>query len=413
MSFPWFIARRYLTARRRQAFISLISAVSIVGVGVGVMALIIALALMTGVQTELRDRIVGSTAHVYVYNRVNPFQNTDAEMQKWRKPGVTGVAPAIIGFGLLSHGSADPKFVTLKGIDPVREPEVTDVAKSMVAGSLGALTPATPDSTDQVTLDGIVLGEELARSVDAKVGDVVDVLSPEVTATVYGFSPRLRPFKVVGTFKFGFYEIDSTWAMVALPVAQNFLHRDGADMIQLRLNSMDDAPAMREQLAGELSPDFDVQDWAMLNQALYSALALEKIAISTTIGLIVMVAALNIVASLVLLVMEKSRDIAILRTMGASARVIRRIFMLQGLAIGLLGTISGAILGLVVCYVADRYQLIRLPEDVYQISHLPFRVHALDVVIVVLAATGICFLATLYPSRQAGRIDPAEALRNQ
>jgi lipoprotein-releasing system permease protein len=295
----------------------------------------------------------------------------------------------------------------------VREREVTDIASAIVSGSLGALTPARPDTPDEVTLDGIVLGAELAKSLDAKVNDIVDVLTPEMTATPYGLAPRTRPFRVVGTFKFGFYEIDSTWAMMSLPVAMSFLNRDGADMIQLRLAQMDAAPAMRDELARALSPDFDVQDWAMINQALYSALALEKIAISTTIGLIVMVAALNIVASLVLLVMEKSRDIAILRTMGASARVIRRIFMLQGLAIGLIGTLSGTALGLIVCYVADRYQLVHLPEDVCQISHLPFRVHPLDVVIVVLAATGICFLATIFPSRQAGRIDPAEALRNQ
>jgi lipoprotein-releasing system permease protein len=378
------------------------------------MALIIALALMTGVQTELRDRIVGSTAHVYVYNRIQPFENTDTEMQKWRRPGVTGVAPAIIGFGLMTHGGGDPKYVTLKGIDPAREPQVTDVTRSIIAGSLEALTPAKPDTPDEVTLDGIVLGEELAKSLDAKVGDVVDVLTLQPTTTVFAQLPgRLRVFRVVGLFKFGFYEIDSTWAMISLPSAMSFFNRDGADMIQLRLSRIDAAPAMRDQLSRELSPDFTVQDWAMLNQALYSALSLEKFAISMTIGLIVMVAALNIVASLVLLVMEKSRDIAILRTMGAPARVIRRIFMLQGLAIGLVGTGSGTILGLIVCYLADRYQLVHLPEDVYQISHLPFRVHALDVAIVVLAATGICFLATLYPSRQAGRIDPAEALRNQ
>jgi lipoprotein-releasing system permease protein len=183
--------------------------------------------------------------------------------------------------------------------------------------------------------------------------------------------------------------------------------------MQLRLARIDDAPAMRDRLTAELGPDFKVQDWSLLNQALYSALFLEKLAISLTIGLIVMVAALNIVASLVLLVMEKSRDIAILRTMGAPARVIRRIFVYQGLAIGALGTGGGAILGLAVSYIADRYQLIKLPADVYQITHLSFRVHALDVIVVVVAAMGVCLLATLYPSRQAGRIDPAEALRNQ
>lgn len=414
MSFPWYVARRYLTARRRQAFISLISAVSILGVSVGVMALIIALALMTGVQTELRDRIVGSSAHVYVYNRLRgSFEDTDAEMQKWRRPGVTGVAPAIIDYGLAQYRGSDDKFVTLKGIDPAREPEVTDIGRAMVTGKLTDLYPPRPDTEEEVSLDRIVLGDELARAMGVHVGDVIDIISPEPTSTFIGLTVSRRPFQVVGTFKFGFYEIDNTWALMSLPAAMSFLKRDGADMIQLRLADVDQAPAFRDRLSAELGPEFRVQDWAMLNQPLYSALWLEKVAISTTIGLIVMVAALNIVASLVLLVMEKNRDIAILRTMGAPARVIRRIFMYQGLAIGLVGTGTGTILGLLVSYLADRYQLVRLPEDVYQISHLPFRVHALDVAIVVVAATGICFLATLYPSRQAGRIDPAEALRNQ
>jgi lipoprotein-releasing system permease protein len=184
-------------------------------------------------------------------------------------------------------------------------------------------------------------------------------------------------------------------------------------MMQLRLDDVDEAPAINEQLQQTLGPAYQVTDWTQLNASLYSALLLEKVAISLAIGLIVMVAALNIVASLVLLVMEKTRDIAILRTMGAHARTIRRIFIYQGMAIGLIGTGSGAVLGVAASYVLDRFRVIKLPSDVYQISYLPFRVEALDVLIVVVAAIGICLVATLYPSRQAGRIDPAEALRNQ
>jgi lipoprotein-releasing system permease protein len=195
--------------------------------------------------------------------------------------------------------------------------------------------------------------------------------------------------------------------------AADLLNREGPDMMQLRLANMDDAIPVREALQTELGSGFLVQDWTQLNQPLYSALWLEKVAISLTIGLIVMVAALNIVASLVLLVMEKSRDIAILRTMGASAGVIRRIFIYQGLTIGLVGTVGGTVLGLLACAILNRYELIRLPSDVYQITHLPFLVEATDVAIVVVSAIGVCLLATLYPSRQAGRIDPAEALRNQ
>lgn len=403
-SFAWFVARRYLTARRRQAFISLISAVSILGVGVGVMALVIALALMTGVQTELRDRIVGSTAHVYAYGR---FDDVERDRARLRLEGVSGVSPAIIDQGFMTFGGQS-LGVTLKGIDPRHEREVTDLDKAMVAGSADALLNRPPDARD-----AMLLGADLAVLLGVQVGDVVDVLSRETTSTLVGIFPRKRFFEVVGIFRFGFYEVDHTQAFISLASAQDFLNRTGPDLMQVRLANLDDAPRIRGAIEDLLGPGAKVVDWTQLNQPLYAALWLEKVAISLTIGLIVMVAALNIVASLVLLVMEKTRDIAILRTLGARALVIRRIFILQGLAIGLIGTAVGTAAGLVVCYFADRYRWISLPADVYQISYLPFHVELWDVVIVVVSAVAVCLVATLYPSRQAGRIDPAEALRNQ
>ena len=405
MSLPWFIARRYLTARRKQAFISLISAVSIVGVGVGVMALVIALGLMTGVQTELRDRIVGATAHVYVSEVGSAL---DVDPARWSRPGVLGSAPTIIGFGLLNVPPSVSQGVTLKGIDPRREPTVTDVGSSMVSGSLDALVERAPGERD-----GVVLGEALARTLRVGVGDIVTAVTPEFSTTLGGLRPRFRALEVVGIFNLNFHEVDSTHALVSLPTAAYLMNRAGPDMMQLRLSDIDDAIAVRQRLQDDLGNGFLVQDWTQLNQPLYSALWLEKVAISLTIGLIVMVAALNIVASLVLLVMEKSRDIAILRTMGASAGVIRRIFIYQGLTIGLIGTGTGTALGLAACAVLNRYELIKLPSDVYQISHLPFLVNPFDISIVVISAVAVCLLATLYPSRQAARIDPAEALRNQ
>jgi lipoprotein-releasing system permease protein len=303
---------------------------------------------------------------------------------------------------------AVPQGIALKGIDPEREPDVTDIGPAMVSGSLGALANRPAESRD-----GVVLGADLARALGVTVGDVVTVVTPEFATTMGGLMPRFRPLEVVGTFSLRFYEVDSSHALVAMQTAADLLNRAGPDMMQLRLADMGEAPRIRTALQEELGVSFDVQDWTELNQPLYAALSLEKIAISLTIGLIVMVAALNIVASLVLLVMEKSRDIAILRTMGASARVIRRIFIYQGLTIGLVGTGAGAILGLIACALLNRYEVIRLPSDVYQITHLPFRVEPFDVMVVVLSAVAICLVATLYPSRQASRIDPAEALRNQ
>jgi lipoprotein-releasing system permease protein len=381
----------------------------VLGVGVGVMAVIVALALMTGVQGELRDRILGSEAHVYVYRVGGAFDDLDREMQRLRGfDGVVGAAPAIRGEALLSvPGGVAP--VLLKGIDPAREAEITDIGDAVKAGSLAALLNRPEES-----LDGIVLGAGLAQKLGGlKIGDPVTVLSTAGTLTAAGMMPKRRPFTVVALVQFGFESTDANQAFVSLASAAAMLGREGPDIIQLKLADRDRSAAIRDQMQDALGPSYFVQDWTELNRSLYSALWLEKVAISFTIGLIIMVAALNIIASLVLMVMEKNRDIAILRTMGAPARAIRRIFMMQGLAIGLVGTTAGTILGIVVARIADHYQIIKLPSDVYQITYLPFRLQPLDVVIVFLSATLICFVATIYPARQASRIDPAEALRNQ
>jgi lipoprotein-releasing system permease protein len=406
MGFSWFVARRYLTARRRQALISLISGVSIAGVTIGVMALIIALALMTGVQVELQDRLVGASAHVYVNKYGNGFVDLAAERQKLMVPGVTGVSPVVSDPVLIEGATAQGGL--LKGIDPEAEQSVTSIGDAIAEGSLTALIDRPADAPD-----GVVLGNLLAQAIGVGVGDHVWILTAETTSTPMGHAPRRRQLEVVGLAQFGVYQVDSAYAFVALEVGEQMLNRVAPDMMQLRLADMRQASAMRVQLQDTLGPDYFVRDWTQINGDLYSALWLEKVAISLTIGLIVMVAALNIVASLVLLVMEKTRDIAILRTMGAPAALIRRIFILQGLAIGLLGTTTGTLLGLIVCFVFDRWQLIRLPSDVYQLTYLPFKVEPLDVAIVVVGAVTICFLATIYPSRQAGRVDPAEALRNE
>jgi lipoprotein-releasing system permease protein len=389
MSFSWFVARRYLTARRRQAFISVISLVSVVGVGVGVMAVIIALALMTGVQHELRDRIIGSAAHVYVY-KPGGFSDLDRELARVMTPGVTGAAPAVLGLGLLQSAQSEGAAAQIKGIDPAREEQVTGLRAAFEAGSLEALTNR-PD----LQQDGIVLGTDLAASLGVRIGDLVTLMTPRGVVTPGRIVPATRVLEVVGIVRFGFYQTDVSAAFVTMPVAERALGHDGPDLIQLRLADLDDAPRIRRELETALGPGYQLQDWTELNAPLYSALWLEKVAISLTIGLIVMVAALNIVASLVLLVMEKSRDIAILRTMGATVATIRRIFVLQGLAIGVVGTGAGTALGLAVSYLADHYKVIQLPSDVYQITYIPFRVELWDVAVVVVAAHGVCMAATV------------------
>ena len=360
LPFELHVALRYLLAKRKQAFISVISFISTLGVTVGVMALVIALALMTGLQQELRDRIVGSNPHIYVWNT--------------------------------------------KGIDPGLEPEVTNLKGAITSGSLDALI------SREGAPDGILLGKDLAAKLGVTQGDDVS-LTMGATLTPAGLLPRTRRLKVVGLFSLGLYEIDSSYGFLSLDVAKRLLGKDKVDLIQLRVDDIFAAPRIASSITETLGSQYVTQDWADMNKSLFSALGLEKMAISLTIGLIVMVAALNIVASLILLVMEKHRDIGILKTMGASARSVTAIFMMQGLIIGVVGTTVGASAGYALSALLTRYKLIRVPADVYQMSYVPFRVLPTDLLFVIVGAVLICFFATIYPSRQAAKLDPVQALR--
>ena len=406
MPYELFVALRYLFARRKQAFISVISLVSMLGVTVGVMALVIALALMTGLQQGVRDRMLGSSAHVYVF-KAGGLPDYHAEVARLRQvPDVLGAAPALMGKALVSHGDQQA-FITIKGIDPALEPDVTEIASAITGGRFEDLAGGGEDD-----LPGILLGHELAGQLGAFVGDTVSVLTPNGTLSPMGVMPRQRRLKVVGIFQLGLFEFDQAFGYVTIETAGRLAGKIEPDHIELKVRDIYEAPAIADAIT-RLPDGYLSQDWSDINRSLFSALWLEKVAISIAIGLIVMVAALNIIASLILLVMEKSRDIAILKTMGSSAASIRKIFMLQGLVIGLVGTLVGAAVGVAVATVFDRYRLIRIPADVYQLSHLPFTVVPRDVAIVVAAALVICFVATIYPSRQASRLDPAQALRYQ
>ena len=405
MRFELFIALRYLLARRKQAFISLISLISTLGVTVGVMALVIALALMTGLQGELRDRILGSMAHVYVW-KTGGIVDYQAEIEKLRGiEGVVGAGPAILGKALIVSDRAEA-FISLKGVDPALERSVTDIGKAIQKGSVAALTAQSENE-----LPGILIGRDLAQQLGADVGDEISLLTPQGTLTPMGMLPRQRRTKVVGIYSLGLYEFDSQYGFVSLEFAERLMGKAAPDLIELRVADIFMAPDIAARIPDVVGAEYVAQDWQDMNQNLFSALWLEKMAISITIGLIVMVAALNIIASLILLVMEKSRDIAILKTMGTSSRSVMAIFMMQGLVIGVVGTTIGASAGLLLCWVLDRYRLIHIPMDVYQVSYVPFVVLPLDFAVVIVSAVLICFLATLYPSRQASRLDPIQALR--
>ncbi len=399
------IALRYLLAKRRQVFISVISLVSTIGVTVGVMALVIALALMTGLQNELRDRILGSSAHVYVWK---PSGLTDyrAEVATVRAiPGVLGAAPAVVGKALVTSERGEG-FITVKGIDPQLEPEVTDIARSMTAGTVGDLHAATDEG-----FATILIGKDLSGTLSAFPGDVITLVTPQGSLSPMGLMPRQRRMQVAGTFKLGLFEFDQAYGFVDLETAYLLTGEDQPDHLELRVADIYNAPAVADAIQEALGSEYLTQDWSDLNRSLYSALWLEKIAMGIGIGLIVMVAALNIVASLVLLVMEKTRDIAILKTMGASARSVMIIFLLQGMIIGVVGTAAGATAGAAIAWALDHYRVISIPSDVYQVTYLPFTLLPWDAFIVVLGAIIVCFVATLYPSRQAAKLDPAQALR--
>jgi lipoprotein-releasing system permease protein len=405
VSFELFIALRYLLARRQQSSISRVSLFSTIGVAVGVVALVVALALMTGLQGELRNRILGSQAHIYVW-KTGSLVDYESEVAQLRAvPGVAGAGPAILGKAIVSSDRTSA-FITLKGVDPVLEGQVTDVERTLTQGSLEALTDHGEDDRP-----GILLGHDLAQQLGASVGDEITLITPGGSLSPMGLMPRNRRVKVVGVFQLGLYEYDSAFGFVTLDFARRLFSKEAPDLIQLRVDDIWAAAGIARSLPERLGPEYVAEDWSELNRSLFSALWLEKMAISITIGLIVMVGALNIISSLILLVRQKSRDIAILKTMGTSSVRVMTIFMMQGLVIGVVGTTVGGLCGLGLCWVLDSYELIQIPMDVYQVSHVPFIVQPLDFLVVVVATIAICFLATIYPSRQASRLDPVQALR--
>lgn len=407
MPFELWIALRYLTARRKQAFISLISGVSVLGVMVGVMALMVALGLMTGLQAEIRTKILGATAHLSIFrSRSDGFDEYREIVEKVRRlPGVLGAAPAVYGKALLSS-STGAAPVTLKGVVPEEERTVTELGRQVEGGELEALRDHGGD------LAPVLLGRDLASALAVGPGDVVTVTSPRGRLSPLGLLPRVTRLRVAGLVRTGLYEFDSAWAYLPIAAAQRLFAEGGrATLVEVRVEDMYRVRDFAPKILEALGDGYVITDWIETNESLFSALWLEKVAIGITIGLIVVVASLNIVATLVLMVMEKHKDIAILVSMGASRAAINRVFMLQGTLIGALGTAVGGVLGWVACRILDHYKLIQVPVDVYQVSYVPFTLLGSDALSVVAGSILTCFLATLYPARSASGLDPAEALR--
>ena len=407
MKFPYqlFISLRYLKSRKRQRGISFTTAISIGGVAVGVMALLVVLSVMSGFHQDLRKKILGANAHIIIRDIRGAMTGYDEVAGRLKnEKDVAAFAPFVLGQVMVSHGNR-AHGVVLRGIDPAAESKTTDILSHIKDGDFKKLgeTSGPP---------GIILGKELASDLGVFVGDRVHIVSPLGEVGPMGMLPKVREFKVSAIFEIGMFEYDSSLVLTGIKAAQDFFGMDGnVSGIEVRLDDIDKAPQVREDLQRKLGMPFFVMDWMQMNKNLFSALKLEKFTMFVILVLIVLVASFNIVSTLIMNVIEKQGEIAILKAIGATNKGIMAVFMIQGFLIGLIGTVLGLLGGFLLSYVLNTYQLIKLPADVYYLSHLPVKMKLSDFVSVSLSAIIISFLSTIYPAWQAARLDPVEPLR--
>jgi len=438
MRFELFIATRYLRAKRRQAVIGVITGISIAGVAAGVASLVVALAINNGFRQDLQNRLLGSTSHI------NLLRTESDGIKEWRplmerlskEPHVVGTAPAIYEQVLISHGPR-ARGAVLKGMIPAYERKVSDLLKTEKFWSMDALdkdasveggsetrrptgasdAEKSPDDLNSVqervaAMPPIVLGKDIAEDLAVSLNSVVLVTSPQGELTPFGLVPKYVRFRVVGIFSSGFFDYDSSWAFTRLSDTQNLEGLgDQITVLEFKVDDIYQAGQISEQLEKAAGKGFMATNWMEQNKALFRALRLERLVTFITIGLIVFVAALNILISLTMMVMEKTRDIAVLMSMGTRKSQVRRLFIMQGLLIGVIGTAIGLVLGYALSWAGGHYHLLSLAPEVYSIDYVPFAPRAIDGALVALVAIGISLVATLYPSWSAARILPAEALR--
>jgi lipoprotein-releasing system permease protein len=438
MRFELFIATRYLRAKRRQAVIGVITGISIAGVAAGVASLVVALAINNGFRQDLQNRLLGSTSHI------NLLRTESDGIKEWRplmerlskEPHVVGTAPAIYEQVLISHGPR-ARGAVLKGMIPAYERKVSDLLETVKFGSMDALdkdasveggsetrrptgasdAEKSPDDLNSVqervaAMPPIVLGKDIAEDLAVSLNSVVLVTSPQGELTPFGLVPKYVRFRVVGIFSSGFFDYDSSWAFTRLSDTQNLEGLgDQITVLEFKVDDIYQAGQISEQLEKAAGKGFMATNWMEQNKALFRALRLERLVTFITIGLIVFVAALNILISLTMMVMEKTRDIAVLMSMGTRKSQVRRLFIMQGLLIGVIGTAIGLVLGYALSWAGGHYHLLSLAPEVYSIDYVPFAPRAIDGALVALVAIGISLVATLYPSWSAARILPAEALR--
>lgn len=413
MNLPYelFIGLRYLKAKRKQTFISIITFISMAGVMVGVMALVIVLSVMAGFQEDLRAKILGTTSHILVMKFGKGMENANEVINKVKAvPHVVAASPFIYNQVMLTSETGVSGAV-VRGIEPETATTVTDIAKNIKEGSLSAVSQKKKDKNG-IEVPGAVIGKELARNLGVFMGDYINVISPLGTVTPMGMVPKVKRFQVEGVFDSGMYEYDSSLIYVSLKEAQSFFELGNmVTGIEVRTDNIYRAREIGKEIQGSLGYPFWTRDWIEMNKNLFAALKLEKIAMFVILALIVLVAAFNIISTLIMVVMEKQKDIAILKAMGATSSSIMKIFVIEGTVIGTVGTALGLFGGYVSCFLLAKYKFIELPGDVYYISTLPVKMEPMTLLIVSIAALGISFIATIYPAYQAARLDPAEALR--
>ena len=422
MRFEMFLAMRYLRAKRRQAVVGVVTAISIAGVAAGVAALIIALAITNGMRRDLEVRLLGASSHVDLMRiEADGIRNWEPLIARLRAvPHVTAASPGIYGQVLVSRGPR-AGFALIKGIIPAQERTVSSLLDTITSGSAKDLNPDTarPDPYQPIGQDAankpyppLVLGNELAEQIGAQVGDSVLVTSPQGELTPLGLAPKYQRFRVAAVYHSGFYQYDAAEAFMRLSDAQRlFSEPDLLSVISFRVDNLDRAPQVGRAIEHAAGKGYMTTNWMEQNRELFRALKLEQVVTFIVIALIVIVAALNILIALTMMVMEKTRDIAVMMSFGVDPDQVRRIFLVQGLLISIIGTALGLVLGYLAAWAGGHYHFIHLSAEVYSIDTLPFAPRPLDGVIVAAVSIGISLLATLYPSSAAARVLPAEALR--
>ena len=407
MKLPYqlFIALRYLKSKKKYRAVSVTTAISISGVAVGVMALLVVLSVMSGFHQDLQKKILGANAHIIIRDYKGAIQSYEKTAEKLKgEKAIISYAPFVLGQVMASSGKRT-HGVFMRGINPDKESQTTDILSHIKDGDFSKLSL-------EGDMPGIILGKELASSLGVFIDDKINIVSPLGEIGPMGMLPKIRQFRVVAIFEIGMFEYDSSLVLTNIKAAQEFFGmKDTISGVEVRLQDIYRAPEIKEHLQEKLGFPYYVMDWMQMNKNLFSALKLEKFAMFVILVLIILVASFNIISNLIMNVMEKSREIAILKAIGATNKSIMAIFIIQGLFIGIIGTTIGVLGGFGLSYILNTWQLIKLPADVYYLSHLPVKMNLFDFVTVSLSAITITFLATIYPAWQAAKLDPVEPLR--